>query len=63
MIDEVSGYATHFLEVVASPQAQSEGLDGMFYDDMETMIASELMGPKAHEEASVALADMIRQLR
>lgn len=63
MIDEVSGYATHFLEVVASPQAQTEGLDGKFFGDMEALVASEVMGPKAHSEASAALTGMIRQLR
>lgn len=63
MIDEISGYATQYLEVVASPKAQEERLEGKFFGEMDALGASEVMGPLAHSEASEAVLDVIKGIR
>ena len=63
MMDEITPYATKVVEVVASPEAQAEGKQGMIFDEMDMMAAAELLGPKAHQEAADALIEAINSIR
>lgn len=59
MMADISGYATETVKVVASPQAQNQGNDGKQYGEMEAMIADEVLGPLAHQEAATAILNTI----
>ncbi|WP_370400132.1 DUF6473 family protein [Sulfitobacter sp. JB4-11] len=63
MMDEVASLAAHVVEVVPSDAAQAQGTEGMMFSEMESVAASEMMGPAAHAEAAEALADVIRYMR
>lgn len=63
MMDEVASLATHVIEVVASPQAQAAGTDGMVYAEMESVAAAEMLGPDAHAEAADAVVAAINTIR
>jgi hypothetical protein len=59
MIDKIADCATHVVEVVASAKAQRQGTEGQCFGELEAVIASEMMGPIAHEEAAASLLDVI----
>lgn len=62
MLDEVSELATSVVEVVVSPPALSAGTDGMLFNPMEKAAASELFGPRAHEEAADAVVHALGKI-
>lgn len=62
MMDELAGHATDVVTATASPMARADGTDGMVYDDLEEMAAAEMLGPRAHVEASEKLCASIRAL-
>ena len=62
MINTVRSHATSYLEVIASPQAQSAGTDGMVFAEMDSPAAAKLMGLAAHQEAADAVVSEIRKL-
>ncbi|MCX7558673.1 DUF6473 family protein [Sulfitobacter sp. F26204] len=62
MMDEIAPFATHVVEVVASPAALAEGTERMIFDELDFLAASELLGPKAHQEAADALIDVLNNM-
>lgn len=62
MLDVVAPFATMVVEVTASDRALSEGTRGMVFDEMDLMAASELLGPRAHQEAADALIQAIARI-
>jgi hypothetical protein len=62
MIEEIRGYATQVVELVASPEAVAKGTDGMICAELEQLAAIEMLGVQAHEEAAEALAKAITEL-
>ncbi|MFK7836091.1 MAG: DUF6473 family protein [Sulfitobacter sp.] len=63
MLDDVASYATHLVEVVASPKAIAAGTDGMLLTEMDMPAATEMLGPMVHEEAAEALVECIRTFK
>lgn len=62
MIEFLRPKVTDIVEVVASPEAQGLGTEGMVFSQMEAPAAGYIMGPVAHEEAARALAPVIKNL-
>ena len=62
MVNEIAHFATEVVEVVASPQAVSAGTEGMVFSELESMAASEIMGPVAHREVADAVLDALAPL-
>lgn len=62
MIQSIRSSMAECLEVCASSGAQEAGLTGMVYSPVEENAASELLGPKAHEEAALALNHALKAL-
>jgi hypothetical protein len=62
MLHEIAGFATEVVEVVASTKAKSQGTEGQFFGEMEAVVASEMMGPMAHQEAAVAVLRAINKI-
>lgn len=62
MIDELTAYATGFVEVVASAHARAAGTKGMSFGEMETMAAHKMPGPQAHGEVATRLARELKGL-
>lgn len=63
MMDEVTPLATQVVEVVASKAAIAQGTQNMVFDEMDRQVASELLGPMAHQEAADALVEVIQTMR
>lgn len=62
MIDALANCVTRVLEVVATPEAIAAGKDGMVFNQMEAMAASEMLGPKAHGEVALTLGKALHEL-
>lgn len=62
MIEQVRGYATAYLEVVTSQNANSEGVEKKAFSVMERPAAEGVPGPIAHREVASAIADAMAQL-
>jgi hypothetical protein len=62
MIETVRASAQAYLEVVLSPEAQSEGIQNKGFSPMERPAAEGVPGPKAHHEVAQAVADALRKL-
>lgn len=62
MMDEITPHATQIVRVIASKKAQQQGLDGKRFGDMEALVADQVMGPMAHEEAADALIKTIKSM-
>ncbi|WP_323772287.1 DUF6473 family protein [Antarctobacter sp.] len=62
MIEILRPRVSHVVEVVASDAARTEGTRGMVFSDFEACAAEELMGPLAHQEVSVALAEVLSDM-
>lgn len=62
MIDQVRGYANGYLEVVASPQAKDEDIEGMAFSSLERPAAEGVPGPLAHKEVAKAIAGAMVQM-
>lgn len=62
MLTAVSDKAAALVTVRASKSAQSRGTQGMVFSDLEATAATELLGPKAHEEAARALRPVIEKI-
>ena len=63
MIEAIRPHVTAVVEVVVSAAAKARGVDGMVFSQMEAPVASQMMGPAAHEEAAEALAEALKNLR
>ncbi len=63
MMNEIAPYCTAVIEVVASAGALSAGTEGMIFDEMDVVSASEMLSPAAHREAADALCEAIAMLR
>ena len=59
MLDEIAGYATSVVEVVAQPEEITDDVDGMIFSEMETMAAKEMLGPVAHAACAAKLSEAI----
>lgn len=59
MLEEVAEHATDMVKVVARPAPGADPTAGMVCDQMETMAASEMLGPAAHAEAAAAVTAKI----
>ena len=59
MMDEITPMVTTMVEVSASPQAIEAGTEGMFFSEMESMAAKEMLGPIAHAEAADAVVQAL----
>ena len=62
MMDQISDEVTEVVEVVASSSALALGTEGMVFNPLEGHAARAMMGPAAHQEAAIALADSLRQI-
>ncbi|MDW3224603.1 MAG: DUF6473 family protein [Paracoccaceae bacterium] len=62
MLDALTASVTSVLEVVATPEAIAAGKDGMVFNQMEAMAASEVLGPKAHGEVAATLGKTLHEL-
>lgn len=62
MMDEIAPHATEVVEVAASTQAVAAGTDGMVFSELETMAATELMGPIAHRQVADAVMKKLQKL-
>jgi len=62
MIEQVRGQATAYLEVVASREALTEGVEKMAFSPLERPAAQGVPGPLAHREVAAALGAAINQL-
>lgn len=62
MIRAVRPYVTEYVEVISSPMARAEGLNGMAYGPMEQLAALGLPGPLVHREVANALGPVINRL-
>ncbi|MEM6941720.1 MAG: DUF6473 family protein [Pseudomonadota bacterium] len=62
MIDTVMSHATSYVEVVASPDAQTAGAEGMVFGELDAPAAEQLLGPTAHREVADALKDALAKL-
>jgi hypothetical protein len=62
MIEKIRPFATEVIEVTASSTAIKQGIEGMVYSQMEAPAAAEMMGPTAHQEASIALSGALGRL-
>lgn len=60
MIREVSPFLLGTAEVVASKLAQEQGTKGMVVPEFEAATARRLLGPRAHDEAGIALAQRLK---
>lgn len=59
MVDTLRPIVSGVIEVVASPQALQNNRAGMVFNEMEEMAANRILGPKAHQEAANALAQVL----
>ncbi|NUB44562.1 hypothetical protein GEU84_009230 [Fertoebacter nigrum] len=62
MIAAVRPHATDYLEVVSSPEARAQGVNGMGFAPLDRPAAAEVPGPAAHAEVASALAARMRRL-
>ncbi|WP_425500872.1 DUF6473 family protein [Roseovarius faecimaris] len=62
MVDSIRSPMAQCVEVRASQSARDAGLEGMIFAPVEESAASELLGPLAHEEAAVALVQVLGPL-
>lgn len=62
MMDQIHNDATMVVEVVAKTEARLRRTEGKYFSELEAVVAAEVMGPKAHEEAATALLDAIRTI-
>lgn len=62
MFSEAGEHATDVVKVVAHRAADADPTAGMVCDQMETMAASEMLGPEAHAQAASAVATKIADM-
>lgn len=62
MIARVRPDALAYLEVVISPEAQTEGLSGKAFSPLDRQAAQGVPGPMAHHEVARAIADAMARL-
>lgn len=62
MLNDVAQHATAVVEVVASPEAQKAGTEGMLFSEMDAAVAEEMLGPMVHRQAADALLKKIGTL-
>lgn len=62
MIEEIREYATAYVETVASPEAQAQGVEGMVFSELDALAAKQVLGPAAHREAADALIAEINRI-
>lgn len=63
MLNEITPHVTKLVEVVASKEAMADGTDGMSFSQLEAVAAKEMLGPRAHTEAAMALIEAIENVR
>jgi hypothetical protein len=61
MIEDLAMHADGYVEVVASRDAIRAGTTGMVFSEMEEPAARHLLGPRAHGEAAVLLAEALQR--
>lgn len=62
MINQIAPLVTQVVEVKASRAAIENGTEGMVFSEMEAIVAQQMLGPKAHEEAASALVTAINEV-
>ena len=62
MIDAVRPHFSEYVEVVASPRARAQGVEGMVFSPLDQPAAAQLPGPAIHDEAAEALAPVVARL-
>lgn len=62
MIDQISPYASHVVEVIVSEQARNMGTRDMIFHPLEEPAAASMLGPAAHQEVADALNALLVQL-
>ncbi|MGJ8547084.1 MAG: DUF6473 family protein [Sulfitobacter sp.] len=62
MLDKVAPLSAGLVKVIASPQAQAAGTQGMIFAEMESLAAQQILGPLAHEEVAQALLPALAPL-
>ncbi|KJZ19179.1 DUF6473 family protein [Loktanella sp. S4079] len=62
MVEELRPLVQDIVVVNPSAQALAAGTQGMFYPSTQEAMATEMMGPQCHKEASITLVRTIREL-
>lgn len=62
MVSAIRPFATGFVQVVSSPKARLEGVQGMAFGPLDAPAAAAVPGPLAHREVANALLPIIHQL-
>ncbi|WP_101341936.1 DUF6473 family protein [Cereibacter azotoformans] len=62
MIAAVRPHATHYLEVVTTPEAGAAGTAGMRFPPLDAAVAAEVPGLAVHAEVAAALAPVLMRL-
>lgn len=62
MIDDVTSFATSYVEVVASEEVKKAGTEGMVHSDLEAPAADTMLGPRMHEEIAACLAPALKAI-
>jgi hypothetical protein len=62
MITAVRSKATRYIEVVSSPSARAQGLEGMVFAPTEVFSAETMPGPAAHAEVAQSLLPILKHL-
>lgn len=62
MIETLQPRVSEVIEVAASDAALIDGTKGMVFSDFEACAASELLGPRAHDEVAEALAPVLESM-
>lgn len=62
MIDALRPFVSGVVQVRPSEGARRAGTDGMVFRDLDRQVAEQMLGPKAHEEAALKLAQHLKPL-
>lgn len=62
MVTAIRALATGYVQVVRSPQARAQGVQGMAFGPLEAPVAATVPGPLAHREVADALLPLIHRL-
>jgi len=62
MLAAIRPYASHYLQVIGSPMAQLDGLQGMAFAELDRPAAAEVLSPAVHREVAQSLAHVLRAM-
>ena len=62
MVTSIRGHATGYVQVITSPEARAQGVQGMAFGPLDAPAAALVPGPLAHREVASALLPLIHDL-